>query len=36
MFGYKPKHNVTSPLDKRDYPELDILEILDTNGMKKY
>ena len=29
MFGAKPKHNVTSPLEKGDHPELDTSDLLD-------
>ena len=36
MFGSKPKHNVTSPLEKGDHPELDSSDELDMEGIKKY
>jgi len=36
MFGYKPRTNVTSPLEKGDHPELDTTELLDANGVTQY
>ncbi len=36
MFGEKPRHTVTSPLEKGDHPELDTSEELDVEGIKKY
>ena len=36
LFGKKPKQNVTSPLEKNDHPELDMSEILNTDGIKQY
>ena len=35
-FGVKPKLNISSPLEKRDYSELDISELLDQDGIQKY
>jgi hypothetical protein len=35
-FGEKPKHNVTSPLEKGDHPELDTSELLDSQGITVY
>jgi hypothetical protein len=34
MFGEPPKHNVSSPLEKGDHPELDTSEFLDKMGIK--
>ena len=36
MFGKKPKHNVSSPLEKGDYPELDNSDYLDFDGIAIY
>ena len=36
LFGELPKHNVTSPLEKGDHPELDDSELLDTKGIEIY
>ena len=36
LFGEKPKQNYTSPLKKNDHPELDMSNLLDTDGIKKY
>jgi Reverse transcriptase (RNA-dependent DNA polymerase) len=36
FFGEKPKHNVSSPLDKGDHPELDTSELLDSQGITIY
>jgi len=36
IFGSKPKQNVTSPLEKRDHPELDMSNELDPEGIKNY
>ena len=35
-FGHKPKQNVSSPLEKNDHPELDMMELLDMDGVNKY
>jgi hypothetical protein len=34
MFGEPPKHNVSSPFEKGDHPELDTSEFLDKKGIK--
>jgi hypothetical protein len=36
LFGEKPSHKVTSPLEKNDHPELDISTLLDNDGISKY
>jgi hypothetical protein len=36
LFGYKPKTNVSSPLEKNDHPELDTSPLLDEDGINKY
>jgi len=36
MFGVKPKHNVSSPLERNDHPELDTSEELDADGIRIY
>jgi hypothetical protein len=36
LFGSKPKHNVMSPLEKGDHPELDESELLDVDDIKVY
>jgi hypothetical protein len=36
MFGRKPKHNVSSPLEKGDHPELDNSDYLDFDGIAIY
>ena len=36
MFGTKPRHDVTSPLEKGDHPELDNSDYLDGDGIAKY
>ena len=36
MFGRKPKHNVSSPLEKRDHPELDNSDYLHFDGIAIY
>ena len=36
LFGYKPKTNVSSPLEKNDHPELDDSPLLDEDGINKY
>jgi len=36
LFGSKNKQNVTSPLEKRYHPELDMSKQLDANGIKDY
>ena len=36
MFGAKPRHDVTSPLEKGDHPELDNSDYLDSDGIAKY
>ncbi|NND72996.1 MAG: hypothetical protein HKN43_15585, partial [Rhodothermales bacterium] len=36
MFGSKPAHKYTSPLEKGDHPELDNSPELDMEGVKKY
>ena len=36
LFGFKPKTNVSSPLEKNDHPELDTSPLLDMDGIAKY
>ena len=36
LFGYKPKTNISSPLEKNDHPELDTSPLLDEDGINKY
>ena len=36
LFGSEPKRNITLPLERNDHPELDDLELLDEDRMKKY
>jgi hypothetical protein len=36
LFGEPPKQNVSSPLEKGDYPELVTSDLLDANGIKTY
>ena len=36
LFGEAPKHNVQSPLEKNDHPELDDSPLLDEDGISKY
>ena len=36
MFGTKPSHTVTSPLEKGDHPELDTSDLLDEKGVAMY
>ncbi|MCA1806788.1 MAG: hypothetical protein LC687_02830, partial [Actinobacteria bacterium] len=36
LFGCKPSHKVTSPLEKNDHPELDDSPLLDADGINKY
>jgi hypothetical protein len=36
LFGSKPKHTVTSPLEKNDHPELDETELLDNDGISRF
>jgi hypothetical protein len=36
IFGESPRQNVSSPLEKGDHPELDTLELLDTQGIVVY
>jgi hypothetical protein len=36
IFGEPPKQVVTSPLEKGDHPELDILDLLDDEGIRNY
>jgi len=36
IFGRKPKHNVSSPLEKGDHPELDNSDYLDFDGIAIY
>ena len=36
LFGEKPRQNFSSPLEKNDHPELDMSDLLDTDGIKKY
>ena len=36
LFGEKPRQNYTSPLKKIDHLELDMSNLLDTDGIKKY
>ena len=36
MLGKKTKHNVSSPLEKGDYPELDNFDYLDFDGIAIY
>ena len=37
MFGYKPKMNVSSPLEKGDHPEINTMElVLDQEGIQNY
>jgi hypothetical protein len=36
LFGEKPSHKVTSPLEKNDHPELNISTLLDDDGISKY
>lgn len=35
-FGSKPKVNVSSPLEKGDHPELELLEFLESNSIYQY
>ena len=36
LFGESPKHNVSSPLEKGDHPELDTSDLLDDKGITVY
>jgi hypothetical protein len=36
IFGESPRQNVSSPLEKGDHPELDTLELLDSQGITIY
>ena len=36
MFGKKPSTAVTSPLEKRDHPEIDTTELLEPEGITRY
>ena len=36
LFGTKPMHNISSPLEKGDHPELDISDFLDQEGIEMY
>ena len=36
MFGQKPWHNVQSPIDKDNHPELDASPLLDPKGIEQY
>lgn len=36
IFGEKPTHNIYSPLEKGDHPELDTSELLDPEGVQRY
>ena len=36
LFGEKPSHKVTSPIEKNDHPELDMTPLLDADGVTKY
>ena len=36
LFGCKPNHKVSSPLEKNDHPETDTSPLLDDDGINKY
>ena len=36
LFGEKPSHKFSSPLEKGDHPELDETEFLNEEGIQKY
>jgi hypothetical protein len=36
MFGERPKHNVFSPLEKGNHPEVDTTELLHEQGTQQY
>jgi hypothetical protein len=36
MFGQQPKQNVSSPLEKKDHPEMDAFDLLDAKGIQMY
>jgi len=36
LFGCKPNHKVTSPLEKNDHPEMDTSPLLDMDDISKY
>ena len=36
LFGCKPKQNVSSPLERNDHPELDVTDLIDDDGIRKY
>ena len=36
IFGTKPSHGVTPPLEKGDHPERDNSDYFDSNGIAEY